>query len=240
MSAAPPFVPIERDTVQESAYQQLREALMSGQLEPGKRISIRNMAAAMNISPMPVREALRRLEAQRALVLCPGRVLAVPQMSNAEFCEVREIRMCLEGLAAERAAERASREEVDAAVRLCKEMQEAADKGDGPAYLDLNRAFHFAIYQAAGRDLLVGMIENLWLRIGPVFNVYIRNQEVFTISMAHHWQAAKAMKERDGAAAKAAIQADISEAANVLLSHLSSDDGTLAVPAPSGEHGIKT
>ncbi len=63
------FSPIECNTMQESAYQQLRDALMSGRLQPGQRVSIRSPAAAMNTSPMPVREPLKRLEAQSALVM---------------------------------------------------------------------------------------------------------------------------------------------------------------------------
>lgn len=217
MATSPTFVPIERDTMQESAYQQLREALMSGRLVPGQRVSIRSLASAMNISPMPVREALRRLEAQRALVLCPGRVLAVPEITREEFEEIRDIRASLEGLATERAAERASRDQLHQIHRLCIEMQRLTEKGEGARYLEKNREFHFEIYRASGQDLLLSMIETLWLRIGPFFNLYITEESHVHDSMDHHWQAVDALQQRDGPAACDAIVADITEAANQMI-----------------------
>ena len=211
------FVPIERDTMQESAYLQLREALMSGRLVPGQRVSIRSLASAMNTSPMPVREALRRLEAQRALVLCPGRVLAVPEITRAEFEEIRDIRAALEGMATERAAALASREELHQIHRLCIEMQRLSERDEGARYLEKNREFHFTIYRASGHDILLGMIETLWLRIGPFFNLYIKDDSHVLESMEYHWKAVDALQQGLGAEARAAIVADITEAANGLV-----------------------
>lgn len=225
------FVPIERDTMQESAYQQLREALMNGQLEPGQRVSIRSLANAMNTSPMPVREALRRLEAQRALVLCPGRTLAVPELTRAEFEEVRDLRATLEGMATERAATQASREQLHQIHRLCIEMQRLSERDEGTRYLEKNREFHFTIYRASGHEILLGMIETLWLRIGPFFNLYIKDETHILDSMEHHWKAVDALQQGHGADARAAIVADITEAANNLLDHVWQPDSRQDISA---------
>ncbi len=215
------FSPIECDTMQESAYQQLRDALMSGRLQPGQRISIRSLAAAMDTSPMPVREALRRLEAQNALVMCPGRSLGVPEMTGAELLELRDIRVTLEGLAAEKAAERVTSEEMEKISWICAEIDEATRENDCPRFLETNRAFHFSIYRSAQLDLLMSIIETLWLRIGPFLNLFVKDQRHLENSMIHHWRAEQALRARDGAAARAAIVADISEAAEDLMRYVS-------------------
>ena len=91
---------LERETLHERAYLELRKAIMSGAIPPGATITIRAMATALGTSPMPVREALRRLEASHVLELRGGGVLAVPAPSPDELQEIREIRVSLEGLAA--------------------------------------------------------------------------------------------------------------------------------------------
>ena len=107
------FQPVARATLQEGIYDQVCAALMDGRLRPGQRISLRSLSAAMNTSPMPVREALRRLEAGHVLELRAGGMLAVPHPSREELLEIRDIRMSLEGLAAERAAARMTRKELE-------------------------------------------------------------------------------------------------------------------------------
>src|SRR5438445_173274 len=82
------FQPVARATLQEGVYDQVCAALMDGRLRPGQRISLRSLAAAMNTSPMPVREALRRLEAGHVLELRAGGVLAVPHPSREELLEI--------------------------------------------------------------------------------------------------------------------------------------------------------
>ena len=80
---APRIVPpalkaIEQETMADKVYQQLREALMSGRFAPGQALSLRSVAEAVGSSTMPVRAALTRLRAERALVDGPNRALVVP------------------------------------------------------------------------------------------------------------------------------------------------------------------
>src|SRR5262245_12360833 len=97
---------LERETLHERAYLELKKAIMSGAIRPGATITIRAMAAALGTSPMPVREALRRLVAERALVVLPTRSVILPMMSHEQFDEVCRLRVALEGLVAEEGARR--------------------------------------------------------------------------------------------------------------------------------------
>ncbi len=91
--------PLVRQTLSRDVYTQLRDLLVSGQMMPGEQISLRNIAAALGVSVMPVREAVHRLVAEQALELTPNRALRVPRMSVSQFEEITKIRIELEGLA---------------------------------------------------------------------------------------------------------------------------------------------
>ena len=149
-------------------------------------------------------------------------------MTGAELLELQDIRVALEGLAAEKAAGRIAREEMEEITRICNEMDEATRHNDCPRYLETNRAFHFAIYRSARLDLLMSIIESLWLRIGPFLNLFLKEQRHLENSMIHHWRAERALRARDGAAARAAIAADISETAEDLMRYVSDAAAGLA------------
>src|ERR1044072_9457936 len=94
---------LQRNTLNEEVYQQLKQALMTGRISPGSTMTIRSLAASFGISPMPVREALRRLVAEHVLVLLPNRSVSLPVITRERFREITRIRTSLEGLAAEEA-----------------------------------------------------------------------------------------------------------------------------------------
>jgi DNA-binding GntR family transcriptional regulator len=207
------FQPLARATLQEGVYDQVCAALMDGRLRPGQKISLRSLAAAMNTSPMPVREALRRLEAGHVLELRAGGVLAVPQPSRGELLEIRDIRMSLEGLAAEQAAARMTKKELDRTARLGAAMRDADARPDVAAFVAMNREFHFAIYEAAQSPLLLSMIKSLWLRVAPFFLAICQHHGQVAFSIEQHDRALQALLRRDGAGARKAIEADIERAA---------------------------
>jgi DNA-binding GntR family transcriptional regulator len=216
----PPFTRVEHDTKQQSAYRQIRDAMMTGGFRPGQRVSIRAVAGAMGISAMPVREAMWRLEAQGALVLLPERAFAVPGLNKGALRELRDVRLALEGLATERAAENLEPGELDRISDIREQMDDAARAEEHRAYLNLNQAFHFAIYAGAKSPLLTDMIESLWLRIGPYLNLIFDDKGHRKRSSDDHRKAEEALLERDGEAARRAIESDISGGLEDLFSRL--------------------
>src|SRR5262245_60852792 len=94
---------LQRNTLNEEVYEQLKHALMTGRIAPGSTMTIRSLAKSFGISPMPVREALRRLVAEHVLVLLPNRSVSLPIITRERFREITRIRTSLEGLAAEEA-----------------------------------------------------------------------------------------------------------------------------------------
>ncbi len=217
----PSLDPVDRNTLQAQIYQQLRKAVMGGVFKPGTVITIRAAAEALGTSPMPVRGALQRLETEGALVAHGAkRTLQIPDLSQEEFLELRDIGVQIEGLAAERAAQNVTPPELVEIEQNCQAMQAAADAGDLDAYVRSNWAFHLAIYRASRMEVLVGMIEGRWLRIGPYVSSMMPDRESMIASMPDHWAALAALRLHDGAAARAAISDDLTHCAAILAPKL--------------------
>lgn len=207
---------VDVTTLQERVYQSLRLAILKGQFQPGDPISIRKAADALGTSPMPVREALKRLIAERALVQTSDRLIRVAPYARNLHDECIRIRLQLEGYAAERAA---LLHDGSVPAKLKEHqalMVEAATKGEFEAFLSANHAFHFEIYRAAGYTQLVDILESLWLRTGPVLATVRQNPDTantfFTNGERCHARAIDAMVRRDGKAARRAISLDIRSA----------------------------
>lgn len=218
---------VERDTLQEQIYRQLRDRLMSGVFRPGQPMSTRSIAAAVGASVMPVRDALRRLETEKALVPGPNRTLMVPRLTVADLAEIRDIRVVLEGLAVERAASAIEPRVLTAVETACRDMEAAVAAADVEAYLRANWAFHNAIYRARGETLLTGIIESLWARMGPYIRVAAVDERHFHRAMAAHHAILEALRHGDGAAARAAIERDIRGAARDLAEGLQRSEAAL-------------
>lgn len=222
---APRIVPpalkaIEQETMADKVYQQLREALMSGRFAPGQALSLRSVAEAVGSSTMPVRAALTRLRAERALVDGPNRALVVPPMTPDALEELRDVRIALEGCIAERACARMSDAQVAAVRRICETMQTHADAGRARAYLQSNFAFHNAIYAHGASDNTLAIVQNLWMRVGPFINMVALDLPHMHRSMDAHRAIVDALERRDGAGVRAGIALDIGGAAHDLAATL--------------------
>ena len=147
-------------TQQERVYTRLREAILSGQFIPGRPVTLRGVAEMLDVSPMPVREALRRLTAERALELLPNRRVAVPVMSLAKLEEICDARVALETAAAERALGAIGAKE----LRLLREIDDginrAIDQHDTLAYIRGNYRFHFTLYSYGESEVTIPLIES--------------------------------------------------------------------------------
>jgi len=207
---------LRRNTLNEEVYLELKHALMSGRIAPGSTMTIRSLANSFGISPMPVREALRRLVAEHVLVLKPNRSVTLPFITRERFREITRIRTSLEGLAAEEATPRIGGEVLRCMADLNAEM-ERPGQTKHPDYLIKNREFHFYLYQNSNLPTLVKIIESLWLQIGPLLT--IQQQEFASdgvIVQTQHRRLLRALKKRNATEARDAIVNDIEDAAKII------------------------
>jgi DNA-binding GntR family transcriptional regulator len=218
------FEPIDHSTMHERVYDQIRDAFASGKVVPGQRIVIREFARSFGTSMMPIRDALRRLEAENAVVTTTGRNLAVPIMTAADYDELCLIRVTLEGLAASEAAKNITDSEIEEARVFADLMEDASDARDIEATMRFNRRFHFSVYAGAHRPLLLRTIESLWLRVGPQLAYAIRHDihggEVVRSPYHPHRQVLSALLARDSGSASLAVAYDISRAGRIIVDYL--------------------
>ncbi len=220
--AQQPFAPgkLTRKTLNDQIYAELKEAIISGHVAPGRVLTIRELADSFGVSMMPVREALSRLIAEQVLVLRQNRSVAVPVLTAARFAQITKIRLMLEGMAAADGAEAIAAGQIDEMAALNDEM-ERCGPGDSIAYLDLNRRFHFIVYKASEQDYLVGLIEALWMQVGPLLNLLLQEPDKADARRdVHHHALLAALRLKDPAAARDAVVADIGDAADIIHERL--------------------
>jgi len=211
---------IVRQTLAEQVYADLKALLQAGEVEPGQRFTLRGLAATIGTSAMPVREAINRLTAEQALEVLPNRAIRVPMMTRARFLELRTIRIQLEGLAVEHAAARRDDDDLACIERDEQAFRLACVHADGRQAVRTNKSLHFNVYRAARMPTLLRMIESLWLQIGPVLNYDLassRERMAHSEAGRHHAAMAAAIRARNGAAARTALEADLTSASEFIL-----------------------
>ncbi len=210
--------PVERETLWDQVYAQLRDALFAGKFEPGSRLVLRDLAELLGTSITPVRDAVARLVANGTLERGPRNTALVPDVGAIDMKHLILVRGELEGRAAREAAIHADDAAVAALNKRLVQMRRLIADGQLGPYLDLHRQFHFGIYKMARIPLLYDMIEGLWLRCGPALSFVIPDYVRLLKGTDHHLQLIDALRTNDQDAAEQAIVADIEEAGQYLLS----------------------
>ena len=141
--------------------EELRERILTGRLRPGDRLVERELAEDFGVSRVPVREAIRSLEAEGFLVVQSPRRVVVRQLARVDVEELFDVREALEGLAAGLAAGRAGAAELKRLERVLADAARATARGDAARITVLNSRFHDEIVAIAGNALLTTMLQPL-------------------------------------------------------------------------------
>lgn len=160
MPAAPPFA-----TKAEWVYERLRGRIVAGELKPGDRLRLTEIARSLGISEMPVREALRMLHRDRLVTMESHRGATVIDLSLEQAIEIIEVRTQLEVLALGLAAGCLSKAQLDGLRCIHAAMDAAAASSDPERFSVLNRDFHRLAYAAGPNACLKDEIEELWDRV---------------------------------------------------------------------------
>jgi DNA-binding GntR family transcriptional regulator len=211
---------VVRDNLTQRVYSQLRTALMEGRFKPGHRFKIRDLAVSMGVSETPIREALMQLVSERGLEMKAARSITVADLSLADYCELREIRMVLEGLAAERAALRVTHADIAEFEKAHQRLVDAEERRDWHEAIRANWQFHSALFQRAAMPELATILEGLWLRNGPLMTYLYPHARPRYARRHQHLNVIQGLRKRDPAKVRAAIQADLEEGGAALVKHL--------------------
>lgn len=194
----------------ERAYRGLREMVLYGELAPGQPVTIQGLVEALGLGMTPVREAIRRLTSQGALVFKGNRRVEVPEMSLDQFGELAFARLAVEPELARRAVENLTKSHIDMLTEEDAEVDAAIARGDVRGYLEHNHRFHARLNDLSGAEVLIGISEILWLRSGPSLRVMLGRWGTANLPDKHQ-EALAAMRARDAAAVAEAIRGDIEQ-----------------------------
>ena len=149
-------------TAQEAVLAELRRLLVTGELAPGAPVRQEAVAERLGVSRVPVREALKVLEGEGALVYAPHRGYVVAELSVEDLVEVYRLRELLEAEAIRVAVPRLTNADVSAISAAAHDVDAAGRSGDLVAMTAANRDFHFLLFDAAGMTRLSRTLRQLW------------------------------------------------------------------------------
>ncbi len=164
--------------------------------------------------------AVQRLVAEGALEGEQQRSVRVPAMTRERFLNLFQVRLNLEGLAAEEGARRLSPQEREVLQECVAQMEGALERRDVQGYLSNNSVFHLTLYRACANPLLLRLIESLWLQVGPFFNRLFTEADLSLRLNDFHEDCLAAIQRGEPAGARAAIEADLTYFGQFLLNLL--------------------
>lgn len=157
--------------VHEQVYQKLRAQILFGEMAPGQAVTIQGLTDSLGAGMTPVREAIRRLISDGALMFQGNRRVSVPVLSADDVEQLIFIRKSIESELARRAAHHATPALIAELEQIDAELDFAIVAGDVSGYLQHNYRFHSVFYAQAQAPVLFDMAERLWLRFGPSLRV---------------------------------------------------------------------
>ncbi len=205
------------------AYQEIANAIISGVFRPGDKLTIRGIADMLEISSTPVRDAINRLLLEGALEQRGPRDIRVPLITCDSYREIADIRGELEGLAAARAAERRSDADLEALRLNIEENEQAIRNKDWQNAIRLNKQFHFALAEMARMPVLIGLLNGLWLQIGPPISSFYNRGGRNMID--HHHAVLEAIRLQHPDEARRHIAHDIASSVENIIAHISASTG---------------
>jgi DNA-binding GntR family transcriptional regulator len=212
--------PITVKTVAEQAYEILRERILVGELAEGTALRQAALAAELGVSRIPIREALRQLEAEGLVTFRPHVGASVSSLSLPEIKELFSLRALIETDVLGRAVGHLATEDLERAEDVLEVFEEAFARGDVAAWGTLNWEFHSALYSVALQPVTMNVMEILHRQAERYTRALLALTHWGSSSMAEHRQLLELVREEDGRGAQDLLRRHILVAGESLVSFL--------------------
>jgi DNA-binding GntR family transcriptional regulator len=212
--------PLKKQSLQNMVYQTLRQAILEREIEPGEHINIRKLAERLSVSTMPVREALRQLEAEGMVSFNSNKRIVASQLSRSELYDIYSIRIPLEEMALLKCFER----KYESELRHLEELQRQMSKPDliGVEWFNLNRAFHMKLHEMSGSLRLYQILQGLWNSTGPYLRIYSEDKRAVIKGNQEHKLILKALRNGDRTGAKRVLRKHLRNGLKAIEPHIES------------------
>ncbi|MGE4213957.1 MAG: GntR family transcriptional regulator [Anaerotignaceae bacterium] len=172
--------------LREVVFNNLRDAILNGELKPGERLLENQLAEKLGVSRTPVREALRMLEQENLVALVPRKGAQVLDLSAADIKNVLEIRSALEAVGMRHACRNMELERINELKRLNEEFERAFEEKDYEKVANTDEKMHDIIFASAHNDRLVQIISNMRAQVYRYRMAYLKVYETKTAVLNHH------------------------------------------------------
>lgn len=192
----------------DTAYVLLREAIVEGDLTPGAPLRHQELTQRLGVSLVPIREAMRRLEAERLVESVPNKGARVARISIPDLNDVYAARVLLEGQALRLAWPRLTDEVLAGLRQLNRRLVDEVERSN-PEFYELHRALHFAIYERSESPWLLHMIEMLWSHTERYRRLAARLRPFIDVTDDLHHRVLDAISDGDVEGAEEALRKDL-------------------------------
>jgi DNA-binding GntR family transcriptional regulator len=196
----------------------LRSKITRGEIRPGQRLQQDAVAREIGVSSTPVREALRRLEAEGLVTYLPHKGVAVQDVGPTRVREVFQLRALLESFATREAMPRLTDDDLKVLSTLQKDMRSYQRAGDNRNFMAANDQWHMIIHRASGSELLRQTIARLW-RVSPWDTLWVIPGRT-RAALQEHQRILDALENRNSAEAERAMAEHIRSGEQMLLEFL--------------------
>jgi len=214
---------VNRSTLSGEAYRALRSAILDRRFAPGLKLVVRILAEDLGLSPTPIKQALAALEREGLVLAIPHQGYYVPQITLPDVEELYALREVIEGLAAARAAERATHDFLIQLDQLLRRQRSCARRGQIRRYGDLDLAFHRHLREASGNARLVRVAESFNGQMRLLISTSAQLPGRLQASLQEHVAIVRAVRARDAQAAEAAMRHHVRQAGRALLAYLEAE-----------------
>jgi DNA-binding GntR family transcriptional regulator len=181
-------------TVNNEVYDRLRQRITLGVIPPGKKISIRSLAELFGVSTMPVREALRMLQAE-GFITFEKRSVTVNELSLQEVKQMFTIRQHLEMLAAEWSLAKLTDDDIGVLEDILETMENP--NMDVSEWRKLNKLFHLRFYECSKSSHMLELIKNVWDKVEPYMTIYSSSVDDFQEAHIQHCEILDLIRQRN-------------------------------------------
>ncbi len=189
---------IAKSSLHNEAVTRIRDMIVEGQLEPGSKISEKQLCDLFGISRTPLREALKVLATEGLLDLLPNRGARVAKLTGKDLADLFHVMGALEGLAGELACANITEPALSEIRALHHEMLAHYSRGDRAGYFRVNQIIHEAIIAAADNRVLSLVYDSLRGRIRPARYMSSVTRERWDEAVGEHGEILEALSARDG------------------------------------------
>jgi DNA-binding GntR family transcriptional regulator len=205
--AGPNDETIQRVSVVDNVTVRLRGALLAGEIKPGEKIRVAELEKSFGVSHIPIREAVRRLEAEGLIVALPQRAAVAAGVDLDDLAGLYDLRRVVECAIVRRSVDSMTNEQIQSVQTALADLEAVSQDHDSPRFWELHGAFHWALLEPSASPWGQRVVDQMWFASQRYVRLFV--SKTIGDAMADHRQLARYSEARDGESAALLLRAHL-------------------------------